>query len=350
MRFFASSVASLGVFLGIMYLVWSWFLPFVLPFALAVFLAIIIDPAVDYIEYRWKIPRGGAVWLTLTLLVTAMALFVLGLVGVVRIELEGMMENMPGYSTRVKGTLIELSQSLGTILSQLPPGAQQALNDQIDAVYRSLNIWAAEALGAISALRALPEALINVIITVVATFFFSRDKRAIGRFVLSLLPPAWQGKVNSAKADVFVASVGFVKAQLAVMAVSTALTVTVLNLLGSRYSLTVGLLVGALDVFPVLGPGLVFIPWAMVEILGGDRAFGLWLLVFYAALAGVRQVIEPKVVGDRIGLHPLATLLALYLGLQVFGAPGVVFGPLTVIILKAMIRSGLIPLFSYDKS
>ncbi len=349
MRHFLYSLWALALFFGAMYLVWAYLLPFVLPFGLGVFLALIIDPAVDIMEHRWKIPRGLAVWTTLTALMIILGLLVIGIVGVVRIELEGIIASMPGYSERAQNTLLALGQSLGALRAQLPDGVQLALNEQVDAFYRGVNVWAGEILGAITALSALPGVLINLIITVVATFFFSRDKRVIGRFILSLLPPDWQGRVNSAKAEVFLAAIGVVKAQLSIMFVSTLLTVIFLNLFGSRYALTAGLLVGALDVLPVLGPGMVFLPWGLGEILAGDRFFGIWLLVFYAALTAVRQVIEPKLVGDRIGLHPLATLLALYLGLLIFGASGVVYGPLTVIILKAVVRSGLIPLFSYKR-
>lgn len=347
MRDFLLSLAVLAVFFAVMAVAWLYLLPYILPFVLAVFLALLIDPAVNGMESWLRVPRGVAVGIALLSTVAIGALIVVALVAVLRLELAQMVASLPEFYQRANLLTQRLLELLGAFSAQLPASAQEVMQEQLNAAAKSLGSGVSNLAGTLGALSALPGAIVTTIMTLVATFFISRDKRPIARFLLGLLPPAWKRSVNQAKADVFIASVGFVKAQMAVMFITVLLTIIGLNLIGSRYAVTLGLLVGLLDVLPVLGPSLVFIPWIALELILGDRVMGLWLLLLYGVLAGMRQVIEPKLVGDRIGLHPLATLIALYVGLQLFGGGGVIFGPLSVIVLKAVVRSGLLPIFRY---
>jgi len=87
------------------------------------------------------------------------------------------------------------------------------------------------------------------------------------------------------------------------------------------------LVISFIDAFPVLGTGGVLVPWAIYEFLTKDIRMGVSLLILYVIVLVIRQMIEPKVVGEQIGLHPLMTLITMYLGMKFFGLPGLIFGP-----------------------
>lgn len=348
MRSFIFSLLWLTLFLVASYLLWTYLLGYVLPFFLAIFFAVLIDPMVGSVE-RLKVPRGLAVAMVLLVVLGVLSALLVGAVAVINLELGDFYASLPQYYQGWVAAGQELLSRLGTFQKALPKSAQTVINNRLVA----LNQWAEQVVSkillALSAASALPGLITTVLITLIATFFFSRDKRIIARFLLSLLPPAWKLKVIDTKAEVFLSTVGFVKAQLTLVTITALVTTIGLNLIGSKYSFVVGILSGLLDILPVLGPSLIFIPWITYHLAFGNTAFGIYVAIVYGIISATRQVLEPKIVGDRIGLHPLATLFALYLGLQIFGPAGVIMGPLTIIILKAMVKSGLLPIFQPDQ-
>ena len=348
LRSFLLSLLWLLVFLAVMGFVWRYLLPYVLPFALALFLAVLIDPFVNALE-GWRLPRGVAVGVVLLVAAGALGLGVFTLVSFLRFELTLLVQSLPEYYTRGLELIQRAQAGWGSYYQRIDPGVWKALGADWQSVYSSLSAWVGATATSVGALRAVPGVIATVVITVVATFFISRDRRLIGRFLLSMLPGAFRSRVLMAKGEVFNATMGFVKAQLTLMILTGLVTVIGLNFIGVPYAFSLGVLTGLLDLLPVLGPGLVFLPWIAYHVLFGDRALGLWVAVLYGGTAAVRQAVEPKLVGDRIGVHPLATLIALYIGLQVFGAGGVILGPLTVVLLKAFVRSGLLPIFRYGE-
>ncbi|HHW60769.1 MAG TPA: AI-2E family transporter, partial [Syntrophomonadaceae bacterium] len=98
---------------------------------------------------------------------------------------------------------------------------------------------------------------------------------------------------------------------------------------------------GLFDILPILGPGTIFVPWVIWEFMSGRAGMGISLLIVYIIISAVRQFLEPKVVGDNIGLHPLLTLISLYVGLQLGGLVGMILGPIILVILIASYRAGV---------
>lgn len=347
MRHFLWSLLVLAGAVAVLGLAWMYLLPYLLPFAIAVFLAVLIDPAVDRLEARGRMRRGFAVSLVLLGAGLAVGTVLTVLVAAVRSELSALIAQLPQLVDAGREVAERAIAVVAAYSDTLPAGLRELIDQQLDAVYRGLARVAAQATGALAAIGALPSAVVTALVSVVATFFISRDKRIIARFLLDVLPPAWKAQVIAAKADVFGGVIGFVKAQLTLIALTALLTLIGLNLAGARYPMTFAILVGLFDVLPVLGPGVVLLPWGVGAILLGEVGFGAKVLGVYGVVAAVRQVMEPKLVADQLGLHPLATLIALYVGLQLFGAGGVIFGPLTVLIIKALARSRLLPVFRY---
>jgi predicted PurR-regulated permease PerM len=106
------------------------------------------------------------------------------------------------------------------------------------------------------------------------------------------------------------------------------------------------LVVGFLDILPILGPGALFVPWSLWEIASGNGSFGFELLVLYGIIVIVRQVLEPKIVADSIGLHPLATLVGMFVGLKAAGVMGMFLGPVILVLFQALRRAGLLPVYN----
>lgn len=188
-------------------------------------------------------------------------------------------------------------------------------------------------------IKALPQYFILLVLTLIASFFFARDyhkiKTNVSEFVMRWMPERWETGTRRIGRGLQKALHGYIKAILILISITGVLTLIGLSILGVRYAYILAILMALLDLLPVVGPGTIFIPWAVWMLLTGSPSFGIGLLILYGIIVIVRQMLEPKVVGENIGLHPLTTLVSLYLGYTLFGFWGIILGPAIVIIYKA---------------
>lgn len=342
-------LAVLGVLLFLLgsYAIIQWFLPLVLPFVLAALLAELINPLVDRLSSgrRLRLPRGLASLLVLTILAGAMGLLTtLALARLVR-EISDLIGSLPYYYALGLDLGRALAQELNAYSQTLPHSVLQMVETGLGQIQSMLENALPTVLTTLKAFAGLPALLTNLLVLIIATFFISRDRQEFGRFLLQLLPPQVRGQVRQVKNDVWAAAMGYAKAQLLLISGTGLLSILGLSMMGLDYAVTMGLVVGVADLLPVLGPGAVYLPWAAIALVTGRPAVALQLVLLYGLLVAIRQVLEPKLVGEHTGLHPLTTLFSMYVGFQFFGPLGVVMGPLLAILLKAMVVSGLLPIF-----
>lgn len=323
-----------------------------LPFIIAVLLAVLIEPLVVFFEVKLKFNRALATSASLLLVVGAFIYLVSLVVSVVISEITRLFPLVANYSDQVAAQIIDAVSNFQWFYVQLnlPPAAQAAIENNLQKGVDVLSgLMNSTIDGLTQLLLILPGLLVFMIITTVATYFIINDRSVIRTFILSSLPGSFRSQTNNVVTQLFQALTGFAKAYSILITITAIITMVSLKLLGIKYILTIGLLVGLLDIMPVLGPGVVFLPWALYNILVGQTGLGVSLLVIYLVISGVRQVLEPKIVGDNIGLHPLATLISLYVGLQLAGTTGLILGPVLLVILIASHRAGMLERFDWRK-
>lgn len=135
------------------------------------------------------------------------------------------------------------------------------------------------------------------------------------------------------------ASWAYLRAQLCIMGIVTAICIGGLFLLGIPYAFWVGLAIGICDALPVLGTGTIFVPWALFEILFGRYQNALGFFVIYFICNFIRQVLEPRMVGQSLGVPPLAVLISIYVGIYVYGGSGVLLGPISALVIYEVYKS-----------
>jgi len=338
-RGFQAALWVLGLVL--LYLAIKYVAGYFLPFLIAVALALFIDPTVDALEERVGLPRGWAVAVTLVFFLGLVLGLILFTVGAVVVQLGELASNLPVHYERLVAFSEQLLERAYEASSGLPEDIvayiDTSVRDGLRQVYVALNSLVQAIL---AGLKGLPSAFMVFMVSLVATFFISRDKHLIVDFGLSLLPEEWRSRAMAVNRDVFRSIVGLVKAQLTLVSLTALVTIAGLYVLGVRYAWLVGLLTGLLDVLPIVGPAAVLVPWSLYCLLDGNAVLGVGILVLYGTVSVARQMLEPKIIGERIGLHPLTTLLSLYLGIQLLGVSGLVVGPLVAIVIKAIVRSG----------
>lgn len=336
-------VLLFAVLLG--YIIFRFLLYYFMPFITALILSLILEPIVKFFQ-RLRIGRGYSVLLSMILFLGSFITLATFAVTRIVFELTKLYNSLPDYSNELYQTLNDFAQRTKDLYLQLPPEATNIAQEAIKAIFDKLAaVLSHTTTSLIDTVTSLPGILIFLIITLIATFFLTKDKAMIKDFVFRQLPPTWEMKLASLKDDLFSALIGFLKAQAILLSVTFTESYIGLSIIGVDYAFIIALLIALVDILPVLGTGSVYVPWALFNIAYHNYRLGIYLLILYGIIITVRYMIEPKVVGTQLGIHPVVALMSMFVGLKLLGVVGVILGPTTVVVIKACQHAGIIPKF-----
>ncbi len=321
-------------------------LVFFMPFVVGWVISMIANPLVHFLDKKLKIARKhGSIMITVVVIA---AIIGLGYLCVSRIVIEAvnLVENLPEIYAAAQEELSEVGDNLQVFYDKLPRETQQNLADAVN----SLSVYITDLIKRIGAptfnaagnlVKNLPNALVAIIISILSSYFFTADREAILQLVKTHMPQdAWK-RVSGVWNDLKSVVGGYFKAQFKIMGIIYVVLVVGLLLMRVNYVLLVGLLIAFLDMLPFFGTGTVLFPWAVLKVLSGDYKMAVGLVVLYGVTQVVRQVVQPKIVGDTIGLNPLATLFFMYIGYKVSSVIGMIVAVPLGMILINLYKSGV---------
>ena len=185
----------------------------------------------------------------------------------------------------------------------------------------------------------IPEIILTVAVLLISAFYFCTDKERIGKGISSLMPDTMRSKLPETKKKITRTLTSYLKAYLLIMLLTFCEMFVGLSLLGVNYALLLSVIIAIVDILPILGTGTILIPWALFSFAVSNSKLGIGLLILYAAVSIIRQLIEPKIVGDSLGIHPLATLASIYVGIKLLGFGGIFIGPIVELSLKSFMKT-----------
>lgn len=319
------------------------------PFIIAFFIAFLINPLVDFLEEKAKMPRWLAVIVTLVVLFA----IVVGLVTLLIAEIvsgtqylanvvpENFQTLVAYIETLFAQQIIPLYQDLAVLFKNLDADQQNTIMNNIQAVGTQITTTVGQfiqhVLQNIPRLLAwLPNAATVFIFSLLATFFISKDWRRLTGIAQTILPAKAHRSGKTVFRDLKKALFGFIKAQATLISITTVIVLIGLLILRVDYAITIALIIGLVDILPYLGTGIVFVPWIIYTAVSGDIPFAIGLGVLYIVVLVQRQIMEPKVLSSSIGLDPLATLVALFVGFKLIGFLGLIAGPVVLVIIRTL--------------
>ncbi len=327
----------------LLYLAIKYFLSFFAPFLLAFVLALINEPVISLLEKKVKVPRKFAALISLLVTIGIFGgLLVLVIVGIYS-ELLVLKSNISTYISGISAQLTAYVDKINAYYNALPSNITGLIDENLKSITPKLEDVVKSLINySIDTIKSLPQAAIFIIVTMLATYFISSDRKEIRGFLYKQFPENWVKNFYGVKSGTFSAIFGYFKAVFILM-VFTFIEATVgFFIIHADYALVMGLLVAICEVIPIFGTGLIMLPWIAWNLLVGNMSMALGLSIIYLLGILIRQIMEPKIVGDQIGLHPLVTLVSMYIGLGLFGVLGMLIGPICVIILKNINESGLL--------
>lgn len=245
----------------------------------------------------------------------------------------------PWATELVNNTLDKLDR----INPEIRANIEQSLPDVMSTFSSSIMNLSVTVLGWVSAIGAgLPNFLLATVICIIASIFFAIDYDGISNAVLGVMPDKAQTVVRTAKRALGVILGKYLKSYVIIFFMTFAQIAIGLLIIGFDNAVVIGLLIAVFDILPIVGSGLVLAPWAIIKLLQGKIGMGIGLAVLWAVVIVVRQIAEPKIVGKQVGLHPLATLLCLWVGLKIGGGIGMFALPISLLIILELKAEGLI--------
>lgn len=303
------------------------------PFLLGALLGALLEPLVEIANSKLKLPKSISAFVTLLVFVGGILASLTWVVARVITELIKLSNSFPLYAEKF---IIGLEYALGQI--RILYFALDIPQDLLNKVLEQLEGLSHTALNAINwvigMLTAVPSGILTMIFAFISSYFFIKDKEKIVQVAYEIFPARVGNFLHKIGGETGSAIIGYIRAQLILMLITMAQTLLGLYFLKVDYVLLLTIFVGFLDFLPVLGPGIIFVPWAIISFLSGNVSFAIALVVLYSILSLVRQVLQPKIVGDYIGIHPLETLISLYVGFKLLGIIGIIIGPILLVVLK----------------
>ncbi|MDF2511938.1 MAG: putative rane protein [Herbinix sp.] len=322
-------------------------LPLLMPFVVGMIIAVSFRRLIDLIEKKTHIKR---VFISIFILIAFYGLIIL-LISLIGVKLSNFISSLfYGLPALYNDTIIPAVQKVTTDLSNDFPGVKGYLDNFMlnigDSVSKFITTASSTVGGAIYGLAGqVPSLLIKLIFTIVASFFFTIDYYKITRFIIKQFRGERREMILKLK-DNGIGTLGkFIRAYALIISITFLELSIGFWILGIPTPFLFGAVVAIIDVLPILGTGAVLLPWSIIAFIIGNTKLGIGMLILYIIITAVRQTVEPKIVGQQIGLHPILTLLLMYVGAQLMGVLGLFILPILATLLVKLNDEGTIHLF-----
>ncbi|NCC87048.1 MAG: sporulation integral membrane protein YtvI [Clostridia bacterium] len=358
-------VSVMGLFyLFIKYAFWPFF-----PLIFAFVLSIAIQKPVDEITNKFHFKKG--------IVSVFMVLLVIGiigmLIGLLSSKIVNEFRDFIDYLTiRIKD-ISWIERTAHSAVGILPNFAQKSISGAVDGFLVELRSMMQEGVlstgqsaplkigsfnlssiifpsitGVWNTAKQIPSILIAVIVTIISCCFMTADYERITKGIKNLLPEDKRYIFSRTKAILFSSLSKLAKAYAVIMLITFSemlLGLSIMRIAGvynSSYIFVIAFITAILDILPIFGTGTVLIPWAIYQLIMGNTGFGVGLILLYALITIVRQIVEPKLVATQLDLPPVTTICAMYIGLQIFGVIGMFLMPITLFCVKLLGDEGII--------
>lgn len=350
MKYWTTVLKNTAIFLTSLILIFALLklAVFYMPFLIGFIISLIIEPLICKLAHKTGFERKTSAIIILVLIFTTL----IGLIawGVITLVTESStlldsiniyIEKMSGFVDKLKIREIELPQKVIEIIENC---TTKLLNTVTTFTTNFLT-------NTLQKVTLIPIAFIYITITILSTYFICADKFYILDQLEHHVPRLWVKRFGKHLREITTVLGNYLKAEVILIVISffiilIGLTIGKFTGLNIEYPLLSALGIAFVDALPIVGSGAVIIPWAIFTSIDGNISFALLLVGLYVFTIIIRQVIEPKLISNKIGIHPIFTLIAMYTGFKIIGVIGLFLGPIILIILKnsfaTMIDDGIV--------
>ena len=351
-RNFIINTVYFALIAGIVYLIFKYAIFIVMPFLLGFAAAALVNPPVRFLAKKFELKRRPTGILILLIFYATIGMLITVLVVRLVVAAGELSSSLPGiYSSRVEPALGAVFDFINRVIDRIDGilggklsgsfteglgGIFASIKTSIGTAVSDISVKALTKLSSIAA--AIPGVVVELVFAVISSFFFTVDYENILAFAKKRLPEKTVNLLTELRDRVFLTVGRYIRSYTLIMLITFAELALGLLLIGADKPFVIALCTALFDFLPVLGTGGILIPWAVIKLIGGDYFFAVGLMVLWAVISIVRNIIEPKIVGGQVGLHPLATLIAMFVGTKLFGIVGLFLLPMSLAIAVSLLR------------
>ena len=321
------------------------------PFVVALLVSLLLRPVVHFLQRVCRIQKTIAA-VCVVLLFYALVGVLLTLLGFRLVTgVKDIVLGLPEfYNLRVEPLLYQMGGSISSFVERLDPAAASTVSAYLvnagNAIESTVSSFSMAALKAATGYAfSVPGYLLNILITIIATVFLSSDFPRIKRFLLYQLPEEKQTFLRNVRTHLGRTLGRYVRSYALILFITFTELSLGLALVGIDNPLLLALLIALFDILPVVGSGTILIPWVILSAVSGDYRTAIGLGIVYVIITVIRNIMEPKIIGEHVGLHPIVTLLAMVVGVYVFGGIGLLGLPLFLALCQSLNEAGVIHWF-----
>ena len=318
---------------------------FLMPFVIGWGIAAIAAPLVNWLEKKFNIVKKLGSALIVILVIGLIVVGIYFAVSRIILEVGDLIKNIPELYAQLESGLRQIGSAMSGIFEKLPVVIQDGWN----TVVANLDQYMGDLVSRISEptvmaagnfAKSLPSYLISVIVAILSAYFFTIQREDVLKWMKQIAPPSVEKRMTLVMDNLRYAVGGYFKAQFKIRGVVFLILLVGFAVLGVRYFVLVAFLISFLDFLPFFGTGTAMIPWGIYKFLMGDYKMAILLIAIYAVTQLVRQLLQPKLVADSVGMNPLVTLLLLYIGYRIGSVLGMILAVPVGMVLINMLQAG----------
>lgn len=369
-RDFLIDLVYVMAIIGLVYVFFKYCFVIAAPFLLSFFFAVILQRPLGWLDKKTKNKMHSFWSIVLVLLCVAIIIGpVISVIAALFREIGNFISFLGEQLNDLPTFLVTLQNEILKAIKFLPDSIYTSVSESITQFFGNLiNDFDVSKLGinmssitsglsngisgVYSVVKNIPSILISVVIGIIAWILFTKDYKKVVKFIKLQLPDKHKNLLSETKKIFSSTILKMCRAYGLIMFITFCenfLGLTILNLIGvmkNSYVFVIAICIAVFDILPVAGSGGILIPWSLIALVTGNVGQCVGLLILYAVITVIRQYIEPKIVGDSLGVNPLVTLAGLYFGLKLFGFMGMFIVPICVMTLKAFNDAGRIHLYT----
>jgi sporulation integral membrane protein YtvI len=348
---FLINFAFFALIFAISIVVIRFALPALFPFVVAFIVTLILRPIVRFLHAKLKMNTRFVSVVLVILFYGTIGVLVIWMIIELVSFLADKVKDLPSFfQNQIRPFLVTLFAEIQKMLHNFDPEVaidfDATANSLLSSLGSTVMSISGQFVGKLTDIAvSVPTFLLNIVIMVVATIFLIVDYESIRTFIKRQLPD----KTNALMHNIASHLGGVVKKYLLsyslIMLITFGEIFAGLSIIGVKYSALLAALIAIFDILPVVGSGLVLVPWAIISLIIGNIGLGVGLFILWAIVCVVRQIIEPKIVGDQLGLNPIISIIAIYLGYRWFGFAGMLLMPATCALAITLHNKGVITLY-----
>lgn len=324
-----------------------------MPFALAILIALIAEPLVRFLEKRLKFARKAGTAVVIIAVIAMIVLVAYLIIAKLVTETSGLLKMLPSIYENISNTMGTVSENVTRYSARMPVQIRDWISKTRESFGDTMSIWITDSGAPIATFAGnfalnLPTAIIYIIMTAIASYLFLADRAYLENLYEKLVPSSVKNRLKIVSSTMKEAVGGYFKAQFKIMAVVYIILLVGFIVLRIEYAMLIALLIAILDFLPFFGTGTVMIPWGIIAFLQDNYKHAIGILIIWAISQLVRQLIQPKFLGDSMGLEPIPTLVLLYLGYKLGGAFGLIIAVPIGMIFINLYKAGVFTNLSYS--